>query len=199
MAPRPTVDKAARRAGLASVAAQVFAERGVANTSVSDIVRAVGIAQGTFYLYFASKEEIVLAVAEQMVEALMADIESAIERTGVDPVAKLLRLRDILSGIDAHPSSVELAEFIHRPENRLLHYRLTENLVPRLLQTVESIVVQGVEEGVFDVPDPRAAAWFILGGLNSAELAGTPATEMPEAIGAATELALRVLGYEENR
>jgi hypothetical protein len=62
---------------------------------------------------------------------------------------------------------------------------------------VEAIVEQGVVEGAFHVPDTRAAAWFVLGGLQSAELAGTPATEMPAALAAATQLALRALGYSE--
>jgi TetR/AcrR family transcriptional regulator, fatty acid metabolism regulator protein len=196
--PRPRTDKGTRRAELASAAAAVFAEQGVANTAVSHIVAAAGVAQGTFYLYFDSKDDVVLAVVERMVTELLSEVETAVGTPG-DAVERLLALRDSLSGFDSDPSAIELSDFIHLPENRPLHDRLTEHLAPRLAEIVESIVAQGVQEGLFDVPDVRSAAWFVLGGLNSAELAGTPAAQMPAALRTATELALRSLGYEGQR
>ncbi|MDP2232680.1 MAG: TetR/AcrR family transcriptional regulator [Actinomycetota bacterium] len=193
------VDRTARRAELAAVAAAVFGEKGVANTSVSDIVKAGGVAQGTFYLYFASKDEIILAVVELMADGMVTAIEGSLNVPGSSAVERLYALRDVLSGFENDPSAVELADFIHRPENRALHDRLTEHFAPALAPLVESIVAQGVAEGVFDVTDVRAAAWFVMAGLQSAELAGTPAAEMPAAINTATTLALRALGYEESR
>jgi hypothetical protein len=50
-----------------------------------------------------------------------------------------------------------------------------------------------VGEGSMHVPDPRAAAWFVLGGLQSVERAGTPIGELPAALDRALELALRAL------
>lgn len=191
------VDRTARRSELASAAARVFAERGVANTAVSDIVKAAGVAQGTFYLYFDAKDDVVLAVVERMVDGMLAGIEAAVNASDTHAVGKLLGLCDVLSSFDEDPSAVEIADFVHRRENRALHDRLAEHLTPRLVPLVESIVAQGVAEGVFDVPDTRAAAWFVLAGLQSAELAGASATEMPAAIGAASRLALRALGYKE--
>lgn len=80
--PRPRADRTARRTELASAAARVFAARGVANTAVSDIVKAAGVAQGTFYLCFGSKDDVVLAVVEQMVDGVGAAIETAVAETG---------------------------------------------------------------------------------------------------------------------
>lgn len=191
------VDRPARRAELASAAAGVFAQRGVANTAVSDIVKAAGIAQGTFYLYFDSKDDAVMAVVEQMVDGMLTAIEAAVDTTGSSAVSKLLGFRDVLVSFDKDPAAIELADFIHRPENRSLHDRLAERLVPELVPLVESIVAQGVSEGTFDVPDTHAAAWFVLGGLQSPELAGASAAEMPAAIEVGTMLALRALGYRE--
>jgi AcrR family transcriptional regulator len=197
VAARPRADRTARRADLASVAATVFAQRGVANTAVSDIVKAAGVAQGTFYLYFDSKDDIVLAVVEQVVGGIVAGVEAALDAPGVSAPDRLLGLRDALGSFGADPAALEMASLLHDPANRALHDRLAETLVPKLLPVVESIVRQGVAEGAFDVPDIRAAAWFVLGGLQSAELSGTPAAEMPAAIAAATALALRALGYRE--
>jgi TetR/AcrR family fatty acid metabolism transcriptional regulator len=193
------MDPATRRAELASAAAACFAERGVANTTVSDIVKAAGVAQGTFYLYFDTKDDVVLAVVDQIGAQMVTEIEAAVGAAGATALDKFLGLRDVLISFDGDDAAIALVDFIHRPENRPLHDRLAEHLVPALMPLVESIVSQGVAEGVFDVPDTRAAAWFVMSGLQSVELAGTPAAEMPAAIESATQLALRALGYREAR
>lgn len=199
MTPRPKADRSAKRAGLAAVAKRVFAERGVAKTAVSDVVRAAGVAQGTFYLYFESKDDLVLEVVRGMIEELTGMIEDAAAQPGSAAVERLLRLRDALCGFECDPVATELADFLHRPENQQLHDRLTEGLAARLVVVVEEIVAQGVSEGAFAVRDTRIAAWFVLGGLQSLERARTPASEMPEAVSEVTGLALRALGYREER
>ena len=195
MTPRPRADRAARRAELAAAAATVFATHGVVNTTVSDIVKAAGVAQGTFYLYFDSKDDVVLAVVEQMVDQMAASIEATSAGQGVSAVDRMLGLGDMLSSFEKDPGATELVDILHHPDNRALHDRLAEYLLPRLIPLVESIVEQGVSEGAFDVPDTHAASWFVLGGLQSAELSGTPAAGMPSALAMATQLALRALGY----
>jgi AcrR family transcriptional regulator len=197
MTPR-IVDRPARRAELASAAAAVFARRGVANTAVSDIVREAGVAQGTFYLYFDSKPDVVVAVVEQMVEQMVTSIESAARDSEASAVERLLGLGDMLSSFERDPGAAELVDILHHPDNRALHDRLAELLIPALVPLVESIVEQGVAEGTFDVPDTHAAAWFVLGGLRGTELMGTPAAEMPAALASAARLALRALGHRED-
>lgn len=197
--PRPRTDRTARRAELVSVATRVFAERGVANTAVSDIVKAAGIAQGTFYLYFESRDDLILAVVERIAEQLLSTIAEAAALPGSSAVEKFRALGDAFTSFDADPGIIELAEFIHRPENGALHDRLSEHLLPGLLPLVESIVEQGVTEGDFAVADVRAATWFVIGGLQSVELSGTPVERMSSAVGTASELALRALGYRNAR
>jgi AcrR family transcriptional regulator len=189
------VDREARRAALVAAAATVFTERGVAHSTVSDIVKAAGVAQGTFYLYFESKDDVVLAVAERFGDTMVERIERAVAAPGSPAVEKLLVLRDTFGDSTALESASDLIDIMHRPGNRAIHDRLAEHLTPRLVVLVESIVEQGVSEGVFAVPDTVAAAWFVLGGLRSAELSGVSLAELPAALAAATELALRALGY----
>ena len=192
------VDREARRAELVSAAATVFAQRGVANAAVSDIVKAAGVAQGTFYLYFDSKDAAVLAVVERIADAMIdkAAARVAGESSAVD---KLLGLRGVLTEAGSVPEATELIELLHLPENRLLHDRLAEGLTPGLVSLLEVIVEQGVAEGVFKVDDTRAAAWFVLAGLQSVELSGTSIPDMPAALAKATEFALRALGYQGPR
>jgi AcrR family transcriptional regulator len=193
------IDRQARRAELVSAAATVFAERGVGSATVSDIVKVAGVAQGTFYLYFDSKDDAVLAVAERFGDAMLEGIERATAAPGSPAVEKLFALRDVLGDPVVLAQASELIEILHRPGNRVIHDRLTEHLTPRLVGIVKRIVEQGVGEGAFAVPDVHAAAWFVLGGLRSAELSGISIAELPEALAAVTELALRALGHSASR
>jgi len=192
------VNREARRAELVSAAATVFAQRGVANTAVSDIVKAAGIAQGTFYLYFDSKDDAVLAVVERMADAISENTAARTEAAS-SAVDKLLALRGVLSEVGAEPEATALVELMHRPENRILHDRLAGDVTRRLVPLLEAIVEQGLADGVFSVDDSRAAAWFVLAGLQSVELAGTAIGEMPAALAKAIEFALRALGYQGPR
>ena len=138
-----------------------------------------------------------MAVAEQFV----AEVGIAVEASIVGPEApapeRLRGLVEGLIGLATNTRNLSMAELLHRPENLALHDRLTEPLAQRLFLVVEEIVAQGVAEGSMQVPDAAAAAWFVLGGLQSRlERAGTPIVELPEALGRALALALRALGVE---
>src|SRR5664279_5223053 len=169
-----TMDRLARRAEIVSAATAAFAERGIANTAVSDIVKAAGVAQGTFYLYFKSKDDVVAAVAERIGDVMVDGIERVVAVPDRSAVDKFLALLDQLRDSTSDPDSSELIEIMHREGNRALHDRLTEQLTPRLVSIIERIIDQGLAEGVFAVPDTRVAAWFVLGGLQSAEVSGVP-------------------------
>jgi AcrR family transcriptional regulator len=188
------VDREARRAALVSAATAVFARQGVANTAVSDIVKAAGVAQGTFYLYFDSKDDAVLAVVDRIAEGLLtATTEQVLASESA--VDKIMSFSGVLSEAGSEPGAAALVDLMHLPENRLLHDRLAEDMTGRLVPLLREVVEQGVAEGDFAVDDPQAAAWFVLAGLRSVELSGTPLAGMPAALAKATAFALRALGH----
>ncbi|ETT86648.1 TetR family transcriptional regulator [Viridibacillus sp. FSL R5-0477] len=61
-------------------AIDVFREKGVEKTKVSDIVKSAGIAQGTFYLYFPSKLSVMPAIAAVMVEKIMSEVNHRFQK-----------------------------------------------------------------------------------------------------------------------
>lgn len=76
-------------------AIEVFQEKGIERTKVSDIVKIAGIAQGTFYLYFPSKLSVMPAIAEVMVEKMMSAVQS--EVNNADSIT--MQLRQIVDAI----------------------------------------------------------------------------------------------------
>ncbi len=195
MSPKRKKDAETRRRELISAAWEVFAEKGVAASTVSDIVKAAGVAQGTFYLYFDSKDEVVNALAEDIADRMVETVERDVADAEAGAVAKLLALRDAILAFAADRAGRELAEIFHRPENRAVHDRIEERITPRFAPLVEKIVRQGIAEGVFTAEDPRVASWFVFGGLHALEVGFTDPNALPAAIKEATVCALRALGH----
>jgi len=80
-----------KRESILRAATRVFARNGYFNSKVADIARAAGVADGTVYLYFKSKEEILHSIFDQnMAEAIAAD-RKLIDKLG-DPREKLRRI-----------------------------------------------------------------------------------------------------------
>ena len=72
---RITKDPEVRRAELIAAARELFDKNGIENTQVSQIVKKVGVAQGLFYYYFRSKEDVV----NQVIQIVMGEINEQAE------------------------------------------------------------------------------------------------------------------------
>src|SRR5881409_3816409 len=83
---RRRVVKAAdeRREDLLEAARDVFAANGLPNATISDVTEAAGVAKGTFYLYFDSKEALLGALKQRFVDDLVARATSLYGRVGSD-------------------------------------------------------------------------------------------------------------------
>lgn len=175
-ASRASGRREARKGALVDAAFGVFMDKGVAAASVDDIVEAAGVAKGTFYLYFRTKDDAVNAVAERIVDGVAEIVETAAATPGLSPVERLLTLGRSVGQVGTQPHERELIDVFHRPENRAIHDRLMERILARVAATVESIVADGIAEGQFAHQDPHLAAGFVLATFTSLhELVGNEA------------------------
>src|SRR5918911_4796849 len=86
---RPAV--ADKREAILRAAIKVFAESGYFNAKVADVARVAGVADGTVYLYFKSKEEILRSIFDRGIEVLIAEARELI--AGItDPRERLRRI-----------------------------------------------------------------------------------------------------------
>lgn len=194
-----TRDPGARRAQLLSAALEVFADKGVSKTTVSDIVAAAGVAQGTFYLYFESKDDLVNAVAESLIDEAVGEIERAVSRPHETALEHFAAMRDAFIAVTDEPHEQELQRLLHQPENRAVHERMVRGVVPRLVPLVTHMVAQGIEEGVFAEQDPELSAWAVLGALGGLELRFGDPGRTATAIDELSAFVLRGLGYSGPR
>src|SRR5215831_557709 len=78
-----------KRDALLRAAIDVFAERGYFNAQVADVARAAGIAAGTVYLYFRSKDDLLVSIFERTVKERLDEGRAAV--AGISDPAERLR------------------------------------------------------------------------------------------------------------
>lgn len=142
-----------RKGEIIAAAAQLFAQKGYDKCSVNDILSAVGIAKGTFYYYFKSKEEVLDAVIGKTETLLEERARAAAEGGGMSPVEKLLAVFLAIRVEDE--AGAELLEEMHKPENSLLHQKSLVSTVEGLTPILTKVVEEGIGEGAFRCAYPR--------------------------------------------
>lgn len=104
MTPQTDRGEETRRRILAE-AAEAFADRGYASTSLSDLVSATGLTKGAFYFHFASKEELALEVFRSKHEEWHGKVLAVLEREprAIDRMVAVMRT--VTELIEADPSA----------------------------------------------------------------------------------------------
>ena len=143
---------------LLDAAAAEFGEKGFHDSSVVSITRRAGIALGSFYTYFESKDALFRAVVRDM-SALVGKAAAAQMAEGGDTLDReRLALTGFLEFARAHKEIyriVDEAEFAD-PESHRLHYETT---AARILARLR----QGASEGEIDAGVEEAHAWALMG------------------------------------
>lgn len=149
------------------VAQALFYRQGYDRTSVKEIIKAVGVAKGTFYHYFDSKAALLEALVERLTEQLYARLQSTLapiledETTTGHEKFELLFER-IGNWKTANPDFVwESVRIYFQDENVLLRAKMMEASTAKMAPLFAQIIRQGVQEGSFDVAHPDEAAHLV--------------------------------------
>ena len=185
-----------RRRELLQAAVRVFLGKGIASASVDDIVGAAGVAKGTFYLYFATKDDAITAVAEWMVESVANRIQAIAADDDRSPVERLLAFGAGVRQVGDQPYERDLVEVIHRPENRILHDRMGERALRRLAPAVVAIIAAGIERGQFRDQDPERAGALVMACFGSLHDVVSDPGDVPTAIDELNAFVLGGLGFQ---
>src|SRR4051794_27831363 len=184
-----------RRDALVDGALATFTTKGVAATSVDDIVRAAGVAKGTFYLYFATRDDIVSAVAERLVEGVGRAMDDAVAAGDRSAAERIRGIAGAMAAVGTDPYERELLEALHRPGNEAVHDRLSGRIVERLAPAVTGVIADGVAAGEFVAQDPRQSAAFVLACFSSLHDLVDDSADMPAVVDSLNTFILRGLGH----
>ena len=149
-----------RKNEILDVAEQLFEEKGFDNASTNDIINRIGIARGTLYHHFASKEEILDAIVERMTREGISKASLIVKERSI-PICERLTAAIMALNIKGGAAS-EVFDQIHRPQNALLHQKMQESLLEGVVPIIEGLIREGNETGLFDSEYPKEAAEMIM-------------------------------------
>lgn len=136
-----------RRNEILDAAGRLFSTKGYNKCTVKDILDVVGIAKGTFYYYFNSKEEVLDAIIERVTEIVVMRAEEAASNPERSPVMKMLNI--ILSMRVEREVDNDIMEELHKPENALMHQKSLNLIVTRVTPILAKVVDEGISQGIF--------------------------------------------------
>jgi AcrR family transcriptional regulator len=150
-----------RRQAIVDASAHLFARQGYHATGITELCTANDLGKGALYHYIGSKEELLAAIHDRVMDEVMAGADRVAEHGGT-PSAQLAMLGDeLLDVIHRYPDHVWvfLHEFPALTGERAEQFRVRRRAYER---QVESVLRAGIETGEFRDVDPwlTARAWL---------------------------------------
>jgi TetR/AcrR family transcriptional regulator, fatty acid metabolism regulator protein len=152
----PEAPPGPKRDAILRAAIDVFAERGFFNAQVADVARAAGVAAGTVYLYFKSKDDLLVSIFERSMRdgltkgrAAVADLQ--------DPRERLLRLARAHLARLGHDRNLAIVFQVELRQSTKFMERFSATLLRDYLGLIREAIADGQREGLFRA-DVKATA-----------------------------------------
>jgi AcrR family transcriptional regulator len=163
---RITKEAAERRQEILDTALTILLEKGYEKTSVKDIVSTVGVAQGLFYYYFPSKEDMVHELCLQLVESYSAYLNDQGLKNCHDA---LQAVRLMISGTFSFLNEQRpLILKMHEKGNKPLHDMFVIALIFGMSRILAGVIALGNAQCQFDCSYPEQSAGALVAGLFNA-------------------------------
>jgi TetR/AcrR family transcriptional regulator, fatty acid metabolism regulator protein len=158
-----TVDK---RDAILKAAAEVFARRGYFQSQVADIARAAGVAAGTVYLYFRSKDDLLVSIFERTMKDTLAEGEAAIAGL-TDPRERLRRIARLHLERMGRDRDLAVVFQVELRQSTKFMERFSSTYLRDYLGIIRDTIADGQAAGVFrNGFNPTIAAKALFGALD---------------------------------
>jgi TetR/AcrR family fatty acid metabolism transcriptional regulator len=156
-----------KRARILKAAIKVFAKKGFYATRVSEIAKAAGVADGTIYLYFKNKDDVLITIFEDGLKQLL-EILQRVAESDESFETRITRIIELQLGL--LQDQRDLAEVITvnlRQSSRLLK-QYAAPLFMQYIDVIAGVIREGQEEGAFRQDlNPRVVARSLFGALDA--------------------------------
>jgi AcrR family transcriptional regulator len=129
---------------------------------MQDIMQELDIAKGTIYHYFKSKDELLEAVVEELVDAELARQQEVLEQAEGSALDKI---QTLVTSSNISEEHEQILEQMHSPQNTGMHNRQLAVTILKLSPILGELIEQGVEEGLFQTENPLECAEFMLSAV----------------------------------
>ncbi|MED3181294.1 TetR/AcrR family transcriptional regulator [Bacillus thuringiensis] len=150
-----------RRKEILETAERLFLKKGYTKTTVNDILKEIGIAKGTFYHYFKSKEEVMDEIIMRIIKEDVTKAKRIVSNPDIPVLDKLFKIL-----MEQSPKSGDVKEKMieqfHQPNNAEMHQKSLVQSIIHLSPVLTEVLEQGIEEGIFSTPYPRETIELLL-------------------------------------
>ncbi len=158
-----TLDK---RDAILKAATEVFARRGYFQSQVADVARAAGVAAGTVYLYFRSKDDLLVSIFERTMKETLAEGHSAIAGMS-DPRERLRRIARLHLERMGRDRDLAVVFQVELRQSTKFMERFSSTYLRDYLGIIRDAIADGQSTGVFRATfNPTIAAKALFGALD---------------------------------
>lgn len=143
---RVTKDPHERREQLLDIAWELGRDHGFDSLRVQQIVHTAGIAKGTFYHYFAAKDDVLAALIQRFADGLFTALSQASSEGGT-AAARLHRIMTAATTYKMSQPDISYASFLFRDENLPLRQRLFQAWRTRSREVLLPVITAGASDG----------------------------------------------------
>lgn len=204
---RVVKDYAVRRNEILDVAQRLITTTGYEQMTIQNILDELGISKGAFYHYFSSKQELLEAIIERMIDTAEQMLTPLINDPSLTALEKFERFFNVIANLKTARKGFVLAllRVWNQDDNALMRLKLRLTMTRRVSPLLATIIRQGIQEGSMTASYPDQAGevvYQLIYGL-SENIGLLMLSYQPEkddlqifagAIAAYTEALMRVLG-----
>ncbi|MGO9451752.1 MAG: TetR/AcrR family transcriptional regulator [Candidatus Binataceae bacterium] len=167
--PAPSNNHGSKRDRILEAGLKLFANEPYQAVTMDRVAELAGVAKGTLYLYFQSKEDLYLGILSDGMETMSRNYQSS-----VDPNADVkVRLRSAITlSVEFYSQRRDLLRLMMTEEPRMAEARnrIRDEWRDRGVRFFTSLIEEGIQSGAFDINDAHLATYAILGSMRTVML-----------------------------
>jgi AcrR family transcriptional regulator len=153
-----------RRNEILDAADELFGQKGFDGASTKDILEKVGIARGTLYYHFKSKEDIMDALIERYNLRILGAAQEIAADKSISVSERIIRV--VIALNISGGSDKEIMEHIHKPQNALMHQKIQKVIINGLTPILTGLIREGIEQGLYSTPFPYECMEMVVVYMN---------------------------------
>lgn len=133
-----------RKHELLQIAYRLFLSKGYEETSIDEIIEEAGIAKGTFYYHFESKE----ALLEALINKMISEKVELAKKITKAPLSAAEKAVAIITSLRPEAAEMDIQNALNQKENVVIHERINKRVIDEAVPILAEVVSEGISQGI---------------------------------------------------